>query len=130
MNSSKKQPFKVGDVVKAHVAVHSNTDPHTMRKLLYQAKGPFIIIENLKHDSYAVHRYNHPQSSVCKYKLQNLYLLPPHLFPTEELDTMDIRYLNYSHAPVPSPLKKLLYIELYNDVYFPTSESILENTTN
>ena len=101
-----------------------------MRKLSYQAKGPFIIIEDLKHDSYSVRRYNHPESSVRKYKAQDLYLLPPHLFPSEELDTMDVRYLNYSHAPVPSPLKKPLCIELYNDVYFPPSKSIIDTTTD
>ena len=43
---------------------------------------------------------------------------------------MDVRYLNYSHAPVPSPLKKPLCIELYNDVYFPSSKSIIDTTTN
>ena len=117
-------------MVKAHIVVHSNTDTNTVRKLLNQAKGPFTIIKNLQHAFYAVHRYNHPQFSVHRYKLQDLYLLPPHLFPSEELDTMDVRYLNYSHAPVPSTFRNPLYIELYNDAYFPISEYILINTTN
>ena len=95
MKSNKKhQPFKVGDMVKAYSVVHSNTDTNTVRKLSYQAKGPFIIVEDLEHDSYAVRRYNHPESSVRKYKAQDLYLLPPNLFPSEELDTMDVNYFN------------------------------------
>jgi len=31
---------------------------------------------------------------------------------------MDERYLNYSHVPIVSPLKKSLRIEMYNDTYF------------
>ena len=31
---------------------------------------------------------------------------------------MDMRYLNYSNAPIVSPLKKALNIDMYNDVYF------------
>lgn len=48
------------DQVKAHVVVHSNTDTHTVQKLSYQAKGPFIIVEDIKLECYAVRRYNQP----------------------------------------------------------------------
>ena len=34
---------------------------------------------------------------------------------------MDQRYLNYSNAPIPSPLKKPFQIEPFNDQYFPTN---------
>ena len=34
---------------------------------------------------------------------------------------MDQRYLNFSNAPIVSPLQKPLQIELYNDQYFPTN---------
>ena len=34
---------------------------------------------------------------------------------------MDQRYLNFSHAPIISLLKKPLQIELYNDTYFPSN---------
>ena len=43
---------------------------------------------------------------------------------------MDTKYLNYSFAPVPSPLQKPLAIELYNDTYFNDSPSIIDKTTN
>ena len=84
-------------------------------KLSYQIKGPFVITKALDHDSFEVKRYNKPDSATRKYKSTELYLLPPQLFPNEELDTMDQRYLNYSHAPIPSSLKKPLAIELYNN---------------
>ena len=43
---------------------------------------------------------------------------------------MDVRYLNYSHAPVPSPLQRPLEIELYNDTYFPAHSDIIDPTTD
>lgn len=34
---------------------------------------------------------------------------------------MDQWYLNFSHAPIVSQLKKPLKIELFNDTYFPSN---------
>ena len=42
---------------------------------------------------------------------------------------MDERYLNYSHAPIVSPLKKSLHIEMYNDTYFSPDTIKLDNPT-
>ena len=92
--------FKVEDVVKAHVTVQSNADIGAVSKLSYQAKGPFLIVEVLDHDSYLVREYNNPNGATQKYKSCDLYLLPPQLFPCDELDIMDTKYLNYSHAPL------------------------------
>jgi len=51
--------------------------------------------------------------------------------PCEELDTTDTKNMNYSNAPIISPLSKPLVIELYNDTYFPEIDpSIIDNTTN
>ena len=69
-------------------------------------------------DSYHIKRYNDVNYAVRKYKETNLYLLPPAIFPSDTLDTTDVRYLNYSNAPVISPLKKTLKIEMYNDTSF------------
>ena len=58
-------------------------------------------------------------------------MLPPSLFPYEPLDTMDQRYLDLSHAPIVSPLKQALDIELYNDTYFPSkSKHIIDSSTD
>ena len=88
-------------MVKSHIAVYSDADTNAMRNFSYQANVPFNIVEDLEHNSYAVCRYNYPESSVRKYRAQDFYPLPPHLFPSKELDTMDVIYFNYSHAPVP-----------------------------
>ena len=50
-----------------------------------------------------------------------MYLLPPRIFPHEPLDTMDQRYFNFSHAPIVSPLKAPLDIEIYNDTFSPSN---------
>ena len=75
MNKSKCDiPFKVGDAVKAHVQVQSNSASGTVKKLSYQAKGPFIITKVLDHGSYEVQQYNDPSSKKRKYKSSELYL--------------------------------------------------------
>ena len=115
--------FKVGDVVKAHVQVQSKSETGVVKKLSYQARGPFQIVEDRGNNSFAVQRYKEPSSAIRKYKATELYLLPPALFPSDPLDTMDERYLNYEHAPVVSPLQKPLGIELLNDQWFDPSQS-------
>ena len=118
--------FNKGDVVIAHIQVQSKLDNGKVGKLSYRTREPFQIIEDLGGDSYDVTRYNDASAPVRKYKGTDLYLLPPAIFPCDSLDTMDVRFLNYSNAPVISPLKKSLKIEIYNDTYFnkqPTSQS-------
>ena len=120
-NKQAEKQFKVGDVVKAHVQVQSNSSKGDVMKLSYQARGPFQIKEVLDSDSYIVERYNSSSTSTRKYKGTELYMLPPALFPHDPVDNMDQRYLNFYHAPMASPLKRTLDIELYNDTYFPTN---------
>ena len=121
--------FKVGDVVKAHVQVNSKAATGDDKKLSYQARGPFQIESVLAGNSYVVKRYNSTSSATRKYKGSELYLLPPSVFPNNPVDTMDQRYLNYSFAPVPSPLQKSLQIDLYNDTYFPCNSKHISNST-
>ena len=113
-------------MVKAHIQVQSKLNNGEVSKLSYRACGPFQIIEDLGSDSYHVKRYNDANAAVRKYKGIDLYLLPPAIFPSDPLDTMDVRYLNYSNTLITSPLEKALKIEMYNDTYFnkqPTSQS-------
>ena len=119
-----EQLFELGDVVKAHVQVASKAATGEVGKLSYQAKGPFQISKIMGHNSYEVKRYNDPESASRKYKGTELYLLPPAIFPHEPLDMMDERYLNYSHAPIVSPLKKSLRIEMYNNTYLPSHSQV------
>ena len=102
-------------MVKVHVQVQSNSDKGVVKKLSYQARVPFQIKEKLGTDSYLVQRYNDEALATEKYEGPELYLLPPIIFPHNPVDAMDQRYLNFSNAPIVSPLAKPFSVELYND---------------
>ena len=121
--------FKVGDIVKAHVQVQSNAAIGQVGKLSYQARGPFKIISDLGQQSFEVQKLDKPDSAIRKYKSADLYLLPPSLFPPEPLDMMDQRYLNYENAPIVSPLRKPLGIEMYNEMHFHPKPPHTTSTT-
>ena len=104
--------------MKVHVQVQSKLDKGEVGKLSYKARGPFQVVEILGNVSHYVQRYNEIDSAVRKHKGVNLYLLPPAIFSSDPLDTMDVRYLNHSNAPIISPLKKELKIEIDNDIHF------------
>ena len=87
--------FQVGGVVKAHVQVQSNAATSAVKKVSYQARGSFQIKEILDGDSYLVTRYNSNASATRKHKGSELYLLPPNIFPSDPVDTLDQRYLNF-----------------------------------
>ena len=82
-------------MVKAHIQVQSKLDNGEVSKLSYIAHGPFQIVNDLIRDSYHVKRYNDASTAVSKYKGTDLYLMPPAIFPSDLLDTMDVRYLDY-----------------------------------
>ena len=65
-----------------------------------------------------------------KYKGTDLYLLPPAIFPSDPIDTMDARYLNYSNAPIVHPLQKALKIEVYNDMFFEKPPALHSDSTD
>ena len=119
--------FHVGDVVKAHVQVNSNLNKGVVGKLSYQGRGPFQIKEILEANSYLVQRYNYPDGPTRKYKGSELYLLPPSIFPANPVDTVDQRYLNFQNAPILSPLKRPLQIDLYNEKFFPENSKHISN---
>ncbi len=117
-HSATKSSLKVGDVVKAHVQVKSNASTGTVEKLSYRARGPFVIVQDLGWDTFLVQPYNKPDAATRRYKSSQLYLLPPQLFPSNPLDTLDQRYINYEHAPIVLPLQQALNIESYNPTWF------------
>ena len=116
--------FKVGDIVKAHVQVSSNAAKGVVEKLSYQGRGPFQIKEVLDANSYLVQRYNTQDAPTRKYKGTELYLLPPSIFPHNPVDTMDQRYLNFSNAPIVSPLKNQFKLSSSMTNIFPLTQSI------
>ena len=101
--------------MKYHVQVYSRADTGLVGKLSYRAKGPYIITKDLGNNSFEVQRYGDEISAPRKYKNIELYLLPPALFPSAFLDTMDQCYLDCNNSPIVSPLLKPMRIELYND---------------
>ena len=101
--------------MKAYVQVQFRTDTGLVGKLSYRAKGSYIITKDLGNNPFKVQRYSDESSATRKYKNTELYLLPPALFPSVILDTMDQRYLDCNNSPIVSPLLKLMQIELYNE---------------
>ena len=118
--------FEKGYVVRAHLQVQSRLDSGEVGKLSYKARGQFQNVEVLGNDSYHVQRYNEVDSAIRKYEGTNIYFLPLGIFTSDPLDTMDVIYLNYSNAPIVSPLKQPFKMDMYNNVYFdkpPLSQS-------
>ena len=107
--------LKIEDVVKAHVQVQSRDNSEIVGKLAHRAKGPFIITKDLGMNSFEVQRYGEPDLPVRKYKNTELYVLPPALFPSEVLDTINERNIDCKNASIVSPLLKPMRVELYND---------------
>ena len=105
----------VGYVVKAHVQVQPQAETGVVDKLGCCTRGPFVITTDLGNGSFEVQRYSNSTSAIGKYKNTKLHLLPPALFPSETLDFVDQRYLEFNHAPVVSLLLKPMQVELYNN---------------
>ncbi|GFH62173.1 hypothetical protein CTEN210_18649 [Chaetoceros tenuissimus] len=121
VNSSKTLPtFKVGDVVKVHIQVQSSAENNKVGKLSYQIRGPYQIVKDHGNNSYDVQRYGQPNGAIKKHQACDLYLLPPNLYPSDPLDTLDQRFLNYDHPPIQNPLHRPLRIESRADQFlFP-----------
>ena len=99
--------FKVDDVVKAHVQVKYTAKKGVVSKLSYKAKGSFFITSDLGNNSFKVQPYDKPNSAPRKYKNTELYLLPPALFPSHPLNTINQQHMDSAHAPIVNPLKNL-----------------------
>ena len=70
-------------------------------------------------------RYGNESSASRRYKNTELYLLPPALFPSLVLDTMDQRYLDCNNLSIISLLLKPMRIELYNDKWLQPNANLL-----
>ena len=75
-------------------------------------------------------RYNDDTSVKRKYKTTELYLLPPALYPSSPLDTVDQRYLDSRYTPIVNHLKPPLRIEFYNDTWLQSSSSNVQTASS
>ena len=79
--------------MKAYVQVKSKSELGILKNLSYQAKGPFIVTKDLHHSAFDVKPYNRLNVTTLKYKATELYLVPPVLYSSEPLETIDQWYL-------------------------------------
>ena len=101
-------------MIMAKVAVQSKRSVSRGIKLVYQSKGPFVVVENTGFSLYMVLRYGKPDSALRKFMTGNLYMLPLTILSCEHLSTPDIRYLNSKFAPIKHPFDNTTDIESYN----------------
>ena len=110
--------YKPGDIVMARVAVQSNKSAGRVAKLVYQSRGPFIVVEPTGFSSYQVRRYGKPESALRKFMTEDLYMLPPAIMPCANSDTSDMRYINSDYAPIKHPFDDNFNIEAYNTNWY------------
>ena len=89
-------------------------------------------LKDLGNDSFEVQRYGTWTRLPGNIRTWSS-LLPPALFPSEALYTIDQRYLDCNHVPIVSHLLKPMLIELYKDKWMqphqsniPTSSKIVD----
>ena len=110
--------YKPGDIVMGRVAVQSKASRGVVGKLVYQSRGPFIVIEDAGRSTYKVRKYGKPNSPLSKFMAEDLYLLPPQILPGEYIDTTDMRYMNFEFAPQNHPFTKTFDVEGYNTAWY------------
>jgi len=81
---------KPGDIVMAKVDVQSKRSVGWIAKLVYQSKGPFVVVEDTGFSAYMVRRYGKPDSALRKFMTEDLYMLPLAILPCEHFDTPDM----------------------------------------
>ena len=114
----------------AGIVVNSNKGDGVVKKLVYQTRGPYTIIERVSLGTYDCRKYGKPDGTIKKFRTEDLYLLPPDIFPCESTDSTDLRYLSNDFAPLHHPFTKDFNIEAYNTRWFdeeptPPSERLL-----
>ena len=109
--------YKPGDIVMERIVVNSKSDEERVQKLVYQSRGPYVVINDTSNGAYEVRRFGKPNGALHKFLTDDLYLLPKQLLPCEHLDTPDMRYLNSDFAPVNHPFGNF-DLESYNTAWF------------
>ena len=117
--------FEVGDVVMVHSEIQSKKEKKIVAILLYQTRRPYVIISKASVGTYNCRKYGKPNGSIKRFHMEDLYLLPPTIYPTEPVDTADLRYLNSDFAPLHHPFSKTFDIEAYNNRWFDTESKLV-----
>ena len=85
---------------------------------MYQTQGPYVIISKASLGTYNCRKYGNPDGSIKQFRTEDLYLLPPAIYPSEPIDTAGLRYLNSDFALLHHPFSKTFDIEAYNTRWF------------
>ena len=102
----------------ARIIVNSNRSDGIVKKLVYQTRGPYTVIERVSLGTYDCRKYGKPDGTIKKFRTEDLYLPPPDIFPCESTDSTDLCYLNNDFAPLHHPFTKDFNIEAYNTRWF------------
>lgn len=62
--------------------------------------------------------FDKPDTVSKKFLAYDLYVLPPQILPCDEIDLVDLMYLNTDFASVTHPFKTSVDIESYNNTWF------------
>ena len=103
--------FEVGDVVMVRSEVQNTKEKKVVAKLVYQTRRPYVIISKASLGTYNCRKYGKPDGSIKTFRTEDLYLLPPAIYPSEPIDTADLRYLNSDFAPLHHPFSKHLILK-------------------
>ena len=130
INANRKPiSFQQGDCVTVRVQHQSNAATNRVKKLEWDAKGPFEITEALGHDAYKVKPFGRPDLAARTYKTDQLRKLPPSIQPCSPLDTINFQYLNLFRAPILHPYQTSLGISSYNHLWLD-QDSVLETNND
>jgi len=110
--------YEPGDVVMGKIAVQSNSIRGIVGKLVFQTRGPFVIVKKTQGSSYIVRPYGTETGTTQKFQTEDLYLLPKEILPCEHLDLPDMRYMNFDFAPTNHPFGKAFDITGYNNAWY------------
>lgn len=103
--------------------VQSKKGKKIVVRLVYQTRGPYVIISKASLGTYNCRKYGNPESTVKKFRAEDLHLLPPAVYPCEQANTADLWYLNSDFAPLHHLFTKTFDIEAYNTRWFDTDPS-------
>ena len=98
--------------------MHSNKKKIIDGKLVYQMRGLYKILESTSLGTYICRKCGKLNGDTKKFMAEDLYMLPPAMFPYVHTDNPDLRYLNSDFAPLYHPFTKEFNIESYNTYWF------------